>query len=326
MSGAAGGRAIIAPVPSGTGRPRWSVMIPTYNCASHLRATLASVLCQDPGPDAMQIEVVDDASDRDDPRAVVEEMGRGRVAFFRQPQNRGHINNFATCLERSRGEIVHLLHGDDLVLPGFYAALGKGFDADPEIGAAFCRWMLIDDLGRTKEIAEAEQDEAGPLPDALARLASEQRIVTPAIAVRRSTWEALGGFDPRLLCSEDWEMWVRIAAHYPVWYEPAPLAAYRTHGNSNTGRHLRMADELHYSALAMEIFRPLLPPDRRRAILRQARLAYAHSALRNARCFADVGDREAMRAHLKAALKLSRSPHIWRRAASIALNRARMAG
>ena len=49
-------------------RPRWSVMIPTYNCARYLEAALRSVLAQDPGREAMQIEVVDDHSPDDDPQ------------------------------------------------------------------------------------------------------------------------------------------------------------------------------------------------------------------------------------------------------------------
>lgn len=49
-------RAAVPPVPAGTARPRWSVMIPTYHCADYLAHTLRSVLRQDLGPDAMQIE------------------------------------------------------------------------------------------------------------------------------------------------------------------------------------------------------------------------------------------------------------------------------
>jgi glycosyltransferase involved in cell wall biosynthesis len=63
-------RAVIPLVADGIVRPRWSVMIPTHNCARYLRETLTSVLAQDPGPDVMQIEVVDDHSTKDDPEQV----------------------------------------------------------------------------------------------------------------------------------------------------------------------------------------------------------------------------------------------------------------
>ncbi|RVC64830.1 glycosyltransferase family 2 protein [Mesorhizobium sp. M4B.F.Ca.ET.088.02.2.1] len=108
----------ISPVPWEAARPKWSVMIPAYNCARFLATTLESVLAQDPGPAQMQIEVVDDCSS-DDPQRVLKEIGGNRVGFFHQPQNLGHIGNFHTCLDRARGELVHLLHGDDAVRPGF---------------------------------------------------------------------------------------------------------------------------------------------------------------------------------------------------------------
>src|SRR3954470_1404585 len=99
----------LAPVSGDGPRPLWSVMIPTFNCATYLREALGSVLSQDPGPEVMQIQVVDDCSTKDDPEAVVKEMGRGRVEFFRRPANGGHSANFDTCLERSRGHLIHLL-------------------------------------------------------------------------------------------------------------------------------------------------------------------------------------------------------------------------
>jgi GT2 family glycosyltransferase len=313
-------RAVIEPVPAGAPRPRWSVMIPAYECADYLGDTLRSVLAQDPGAEAMQIEVVDDASTQG-LEAIVTEVGRGRVHYHRQPRNIGHIANFAACLQRSRGEIVHLLHGDDLVSPGFYAALERGFE-DSSVGAAFCRWQIVDSTGAVTAVANPEQAAAGPLDDALARLASEQRIVTPAMAVRRRVWEHLGGFDPRLQCAEDWEMWVRIAANYRVWYEPALLASYRQHSQSNTGRHFANAAELHYTRLAMTLFRPLLPKERARAIHAAARRAYARTALDNARELARDRQRSAMRAHLWMAWRLWPRIATLREATRIALGRA----
>src|SRR5690348_11057027 len=81
----------IASIPAGVRRPSWSVMIPTFNCAKYLRETLESVLAEDVGPEQMQIEVVDDCSDKDDPHAVVREIGRSRVLFHRKSLNEGAI-------------------------------------------------------------------------------------------------------------------------------------------------------------------------------------------------------------------------------------------
>src|SRR5262245_36101477 len=120
MSEQASYRATIPPVPAGTPRPLWSVMIPTYYCAAYLQQTLSSVLAQDPGIALMQIAVIDDHSTKDDPEAIVQELGQGRVEFYRQSQNLGHTKNFQSCIERSRGQLIHLLHGDDYVLNGFY--------------------------------------------------------------------------------------------------------------------------------------------------------------------------------------------------------------
>jgi glycosyltransferase involved in cell wall biosynthesis len=84
-------------------------MIPPYNSARYLRESLASVLDQDLGLDVMQIEVVDDHSTQDDPAVIVEELGRGRVGFYRQRENVGQVRNYETCLNRSRGKLIHML-------------------------------------------------------------------------------------------------------------------------------------------------------------------------------------------------------------------------
>lgn len=302
-------RSRVLPITDGKPRPTWSIMIPTFNCGRFLEQTLRSVLDQDTGVAQMQIEVVDDASTTDDPAEIVRRVGNGRVAFYRQSANVGHIQNFAACLNRARGHLVHLLHGDDFVSSGFYAALEQGFSADQGVGAAFCRHCFVNSEGRFKSFSTLERAEAGCLEEGLPRLAEEQRIATPSIAVRRSVYEQLGAFDERLACSEDWEMWVRIAAHYKVWYEPRPLASYRMHESSNTGRNRRLAHELEYSRQAIAIFRGYLPKQLRHAA-RRARKTYAGVALTTAEEMLLRGDVEAVDAHLKCALRLSWSPRI----------------
>lgn len=301
-------RASIAPIDAAAARPLWSVMIPTYHCAGYLEHTLRSVLDQDPGPDLMHIEVIDDHSTADDPEDVVKRVGRGRVGFYRQPRNVGVVGNFETCIARSRGGLVHLLHGDDYLLDGFYASMRRGFDADARVGAAFCRHYFLEN--ETQTVSPLEQAQSGVLADALARIAGEQRIMTPSIVVRRDVYEALGGFDRRLLCSEDWEMWVRIAAHYAIWYETRPLAVYRMHSQSNTGRHILSADDMRYTYEAIETFKAYLPPARAAAITRRAKRTYAFSATRMARRLLMQGEFRGARAQFREALRMSPSPRV----------------
>ena len=61
-------------------------MIPTFHCARFLHQTLESVLSQDPGPELMQIEVIDDCSTQDDPEPVVRAVAGSECIFFWQPQ------------------------------------------------------------------------------------------------------------------------------------------------------------------------------------------------------------------------------------------------
>jgi glycosyltransferase involved in cell wall biosynthesis len=301
-------RAVIPPLQPETSQPLWSVMIPTYNCASYMRTALKSVLAQAPSPDCMQIEVVDDGSTLDDPETVVWEVGAGRVAFYRQPQNVGHCRNFDTCLQRSRGRLIHLLHGDDVVREGFYQKMGQAFAEHPELGAAFCRYMSIDEYGHWQTIAPLEQRESGILESWLEKIATGQRLQPPAMVVRREVYERLGGFDQRIAhYGEDWEMWVRIAAQYPVWYEVEPLALYRVHSASLTGSTIRTGENGRDLRQVIEINRSHLPEEHAQAWSDQALSNFAFACLRRARRMADAGDEQGSRAQAREALRTVRS-------------------
>ena len=272
----------ISPAPGSADRPLWSVMIPTFNCADTLERTLRSVLEQDPGPARMQMEVVDDCSTLDDPEKVIESVSRDRVALFRQPRNLGHVGNFNTCIERSRGRLIHILHGDDWVKPAFYETMQVAFEHDQSIGAAFCRAEYIGEQEEVVGLTDLEASSPGVLTEWLTKILDRQRVCTPSMVVRRDVYENLGGFDPVFTTAgEDWEMWVRIAACYPVWFEPEVLACYRvTRAGSLTGDARRTTRVVRDMRKACEVIEQRLPlllegekPFKRK--LTSARLFYA---------------------------------------------------
>lgn len=298
---------LIPPVEAGE-RPLWSVMIPTYNCANYLRETLQGILDQDPGPEVMQIEVVDDYSIKDDPEAVVNEIGKGRVGFFRQEKNVGSLKNFETCLKRSKGYLVHQLHGDDKVLPGFYSKMQHLFEIHPDIGAAFCRHSFIDSEGNFLSHSKLEQQESGVLDNWLERIAQRNRIQTPSIVVKREVYERLGAFRS-VHYGEDWEMWVRIASHYAVGYEPSPLAAYRKHNSSISGQYIRTAQNIRDIQKVIEIINEYLPDEQKKSLKSFAMKHYAKQAFKMAKGLKrNFNDKKGARAQLKEAFKMNKDP------------------
>jgi glycosyltransferase involved in cell wall biosynthesis len=261
---------VVYPIPDNTNRPLWSVMIPAYNCINYLRATIESVLCQDQGEGLMQIEVVDDCSTDGDVAQLVLETGKGRVAYFRQDENVGSLRNFETCLNRSRGIYIHLLHGDDLVLPGFYAEIKKLFDAFPEIGAAFTRYAYVNSEGKKTHNGRLIQDFEGVVDNWLYKVASSHGLQPPAIVVKRSVYEQLGGFFA-VHYGEDWEMWVRIAKHYPVAYSPKILAWYRVHPANISSSFFRTGQSLEDVKKVIGLIAEMIPEQQRSQVVRAAK-------------------------------------------------------
>ena len=272
----------IAPPQEASPRPFWSVMIPTYNRTRYLEKTLRSVLEQDPGPREMQIEVVDDASTEGDAEAMVRTMAAGRVGFFRQAQNLGIMANWNSCVERSVGRWVHILHSDDVVFPGFYERLRNGLINRDDIGAAFCRHAFIDESDSWLGMSELERSTPGILQDFIDKIGVSVRVQCPAITIRRTVYENLGGFRGDLPYAGDWEMWKRIAVNYPFWYEPTVLAAFRVHSRSYTQVLIRSGGTIADVGRCIAISHPLLPPDRAEDISRQAREVLADKALEDA--------------------------------------------
>ena len=233
----------------------------------------------------------------------MEELGGGRVGFYRQSRNVGHVANFNTCLERSRGELVHLLHGDDCVRDGFYAALERPFVQHENIGAAFCRHIYVDDAGHWETIARLHEEAPGRFERAAERLLALWPVQPPAMVVRRAAYEQLGGFDSRVgVAGEDVEMWVRIAAEYPVWYEPEALALYRIRPGSLIASSMRSGRNVRDARRTVSLMRERVPSERRGTAVRAARARCAEWALKNASMMVARGDVRGAAAQTREAL------------------------
>jgi glycosyltransferase involved in cell wall biosynthesis len=294
----------IKPVPEEIHRPLWSVMIPSYNCSQYLVENIQSVLQQDLGPERMQIEVVDDCSTDADVESLVRETSKGRVEFFRQQQNVGSLRNFETCLNRATGFYIHLLHGDDRVKPGFYAEIEKLFTDFPEVGAAFTGFVFVDEQNVRLYDNHTLLTEPGILQNWLLRIASSQLVQVPAMVVKRSVFEKLGGFYG-VHYGEDWEMWARIAASYPVAHSPKRLALYRVHKDNITSRYFLTGQSMTDAMQVVNTIQNYLPPSKRSGAKRAAKKHLAHYFARTSdKIYHQYGKPFVAREQAKRALRL----------------------
>lgn len=222
----------IVAVPEGQKRPMISVMIPTYNCASFLEEALASVLAEGIGEPEMEIVVVDDCS-TDDPGTVVSRLGGGRVRFVRHGENLGAVATFNDCIQRSTGQLIHILHGDDFILPNFYSEVLDLASRYPDAALLGTRTFYVDKDGiptgvspLLPTLSEASRDASPMLEGCKLQFAS--------VVIRRGFYETFGGFRPDLIGSADWEMWIRAIHLQGGVISPRVCAAYRRFDGNDT--------------------------------------------------------------------------------------------
>jgi hypothetical protein len=207
--------------------PLFSVIIPAYNRARLLPATLASVFSQE--FEDYEVIAVDDGS-TDETRAVLEAHS-GRVCMLRQ-DNRGPGAARNLGLQHARGEYIAFLDSDDLWYPWTLATY----------------WKIIEHCGRPSVIAgrlryfagNAVSDAEEPLRydvfgDYLEACGSGLYVGSGQMAVCTSALRAIGGFGEELGNAEDHDLALRLgaAAGFVCVHSPV-MVAYRQHAECMT--------------------------------------------------------------------------------------------
>jgi hypothetical protein len=169
------------------------------------------------------------------------------------------------------------LHGDDAVLDGFYQEMEEMFRNFPEAEAAFTRYAYIDANGNVSPPGKTFLDQPGILKDFLFQIAQRQMLQAAAMVVKRSVYERLGSFYA-VHYGEDWEMWIRIAANFPVAYSPVCLALYRggqDHNTSITSSYISTGQNIKDINKVIEIAQNYLPGEKRAQLKRMAKKNYS---------------------------------------------------
>jgi glycosyltransferase involved in cell wall biosynthesis len=203
--------------------PRVSVIVPTHNRAHLLNRTLRSILAQDLRD--LEVIVVDDGS-TDDMRRVGD--ADPRIIVVRNVKRQGVSGARNAGIATARGTWIAFCDDDDLWSP---AKLSRQLAA-AEQGHA--DWVYTGDVNVDEQLRVLS---GGPPldPQAVAAVMPRSNPLASGgsnVMVRSQVLAAVGGFDPELRRTEDWDLWIRIARVGPPACVRAPLVAYRFHAGN----------------------------------------------------------------------------------------------
>jgi len=180
-----------------------SVVIPTFNRGPRIQATLDSVIAQTLAP--LEIVVVDDGS-TDGTSDWIEEHFGDAVRVVRQ-KNGGVARARNRGWREAKGEWIAFLDHDDLFHPDKLATLAPLLKGDAEVVVS--RWREIENGQTIRESPIA----SAPVGAFAWLFGWNNPLVSMSVPlVRRSSLQSAGGFDPRCVPADDWDLWLRLAA------------------------------------------------------------------------------------------------------------------
>ena len=201
------------------------MVVPSHNRAQLLARTLRSILAQQLVD--LEVIVVDDGS-TDDTAAVAAVDPRVVVRRNRHSAGVSAARNHG--IAAARGDWIAFCDDDDLWAPD---KLARQLDA---VERARLDWVYTGDVNVDDGLHVLS---GGPPPDpqeVMARLPRYNPISSGGsnVVVRSRLLKTIGGFDPALRRTEDWDLWIRIARFGPPAWVRAPLVAYRFHAGNIT--------------------------------------------------------------------------------------------
>jgi glycosyltransferase involved in cell wall biosynthesis len=231
-----------------------SVCVPAFNRAHYIGDTIRSVLAQTLR--SFELVIYDDAS-TDDTGEVVAAFGDDRIRYYRQPHNVGIAQNRTACVGVARGEYIAWLDADDLYYPNALETQSGVLDHNPNVGLVHGAYDVIDQAGRKLPDWPQPFNESTVEPSrkALGELLLSNYICAPTVMVRQHCQAQIGPYSRRLRDhSEDWEMWMRMAARADVAYIARRIAQYRFHDNSASAAAVLSGRRLHADITAVRHF------------------------------------------------------------------------
>lgn len=200
----------------------FSIIVPTYNRAAFIRKTIQSALTQT-YPN-VEIIVVDDGS-TDETERIIRSIADSRLHYYYKANGeRGAARNFG--MARATGHYVTFLDSDDLLYPDYLANAKESIIRDNFPAFFHLAYEVTDEQMRPLTKVDYLK------PDDIFVLVRGNPLSCLGIFLHQSiTGKFKFNEDRDLAGSEDWEMWLRVAANVGIKTDNRVSAALIDHNS-----------------------------------------------------------------------------------------------
>jgi len=295
-------------VPKGSPiRPEVAVVVPCFNVERCLQRALDSTFAQTYTD--FHVYAVDDGST--DSTIKVLETNARHCSFVSQPHS-GPSAARNRAIQMSSSPYLAFLDADDEWLPNKLECQMALLKEDPTVGLVSSLCLFSNAENESHSIFAKEIPRSGRL---FRQLVRKCFVFTPTVIVRRRCLEDVGFFNESLAVSEDFNLWLRIAARWKIAFLPQLLVISHKRRGSLSAT-IPAEERLRNGVAALEHVQsscPDLPPTEARAL----RSALAERLYFHGSFLLSVGANEPARRKLASALKLQ--PTHWRALAKLGL-------
>jgi glycosyltransferase involved in cell wall biosynthesis len=256
--------------------PFFSVVIPTYNRAAFIEATLQSVISQT--YPHYEVIVVDNCSTDNTKELLQPFIRAGQIQLIEHKQNYERAHSRNTGMNAARGDFVTLLDSDDFMYPTNLADAGTYARDHADIKCFHNLYEVVDSQRKV-----LRRYPMPSLKNQLKAIASGNFMTCIGDFIHREIYQRYQ-FDTTLELTggEDWEFWLRVLADYKVGRIEKINSGILQHGgrsvnNQNLGS---MKTGLEYLCAKLttdghlsEVYRPYLKRIRANSLLYIAILA-----------------------------------------------------
>ena len=237
--------------------PLVTVVIPTYNRASFLREAIDSVLEQTFR--SFELIVVDDGS-TDGTGDLLRSYGSRLRSIYQE--NRGPSAARNAGIRAARGEWLAFLDSDDYWLPEKLAKQVAFVRENPHVRICYTEEIWYR-RGRRVNPAKKHRKYSGWIFQRMLPLC----IVSPSsVMIHRKVLDEVGMFDEELPACEDYDLWLRIGARYPIYLIPEPLIVKRNGHEGQQSQRFWGMDRFRIRALVKLLQQESLSPEDRAAV------------------------------------------------------------